>query len=576
MAKMRMALLLLALLSGLTLPTAAQQAQVPSVTVSDQVSVDGTVTVASAYSEGPGFVVIHIQQADGTPGPVAGVGAVNPGWSYNIRIAIDNTIITPTLFAMLHKDDNVAGLYEFGTVEGADAPVAVNGNVVTPPFKIEAITPTDQFVAADGSVTIAAVTTQVNGWLVIHSQRDGTFGPVLGQTQVPAGTSLNVSVALAADGRTSVLWPMLHVDTGTPGQYEFGAVEGADGPVAIDGVVATMPIWTVPHMRVADQIVVRGDGQPATDIAPTLVAASVLLDTPGFLVVHQEQDGTFGPVAGVSEALPIGLSTNVTVTLDPQMLTPRLWPMLHVDTGTPGQYEFGAVEGADAPVAVDGNVVTYAIDAAPSIVYAGGLTDGVLSVEQALIDAPGWLAIHSNNNGQPGPVLATYPLVRGVNPGIQVQISSDAAGSLVFPMLHYDTNVLGQYEFGAVEGADGPVFVREAVVVGPLNLGGEAAAPAPVTGCTVTPAGGGAVNIRSGSSTSFSALGSLAPGESADVVGRTDAGGNGLFWWSLANGGWVRSDVVTASDGCDAVPVVEASASPAQPADPAATQEASS
>jgi putative cofactor-binding repeat protein len=39
----------------------------------------------------------------------------------------------------------------------------------------------------------------------------------------------------------------------------------------------------------------------------------------------------------------------------------------------------------------------------------------------------------------------------------------------VFPMLHYDTDSVGEYEFGEVEGADGPVVVQGNVVTGPLT-----------------------------------------------------------------------------------------------------------
>ena len=450
----------LLVLTALVFPAAAQD--MPQVTVTDQVSVDGMVTIADVYSEGPGFVVIHIDNA-GAPGPVAGFRWVNPGWSHNVSIAIDNSIITPTLYAMLHVDDSAVGTYEFGTVEGADAPVSVDGNVVTPSFKIDAISPNDQFVAEDGSVTIASITAQADGWLVIHSDNEGAPGPVLGQTLVPAGTTANVNVMLAADGRTEVLFPMLHVDTGEIGTYEFGTVEGADGPVAVNGAVATMPIWTVPHMRVMDQIVTGGDGMTMAE-APTVMASSVLLSEPGWLVIHQEADGAPGPVAGVSDPLPAGLSSNVAVTIDPTLATANLWPMLHVDTGEAGVYEFGTVEGADSPVTVNDSVVTIPIKAAPSIAYQGGLTDNMFTVQEALIDAPGWLVIHANDNGNPGAVLGQTPIVRGLNRNVMVEIDPTMAGDQVFPMLHYDTGEAGVYEFGTVEGADGVVFVGEAGV----------------------------------------------------------------------------------------------------------------
>jgi hypothetical protein len=45
-----------------------------------------------------------------------------------------------------------------------------------------------------------------------------------------------------------------------------------------------------------------------------------------------------------------------------------------------------------------------------------------------------------------------------------------AAADQVFPMLHYDTGEAGVYEFGAVEGADGPVVFGGGPVVGPLEI----------------------------------------------------------------------------------------------------------
>ena len=65
-----------------TLINAQDAAAAPDVTVSDQVILDNTVTVASAFSDGPAFIVIHTDN-NGSPGPVIGMEAINPGWNYN-------------------------------------------------------------------------------------------------------------------------------------------------------------------------------------------------------------------------------------------------------------------------------------------------------------------------------------------------------------------------------------------------------------------------------------------------------------------------------------------------------------
>jgi hypothetical protein len=464
-----LALLAIAVLA-LGFSVSAQDAMAPEVQVADQVVLNGAVYIDYAYMAEPGFMVIHADSGAGEISSVIGHRQLSPGANYGFWVPIDTIQATSTLYAMLHFDTGEAGVYEFGTVEGADSPVVVDGAPVSPAFSVSVLNAWDQFLAGD-TVTIASATVSEQSWLVIHSGDAASPGPVLGQTLLQPGTSADVAVTLAAEGRTEILWPMLHVDTGEVGTYEFGAVEGADGPIVINGQVATLPIWTVPHARVDNQIVTHGDGM-TSDMAPTVTAKSVLSAGDGFLVIHQEADGGPGPVAGVSDPLPAGLSTNVVIELNPAMVTPNLWPMLHVDDNTVGTYEFGAVEGADGPVRDSaGNVVTFRIFAAPSIDYTVTQTgEGQVTIPFAMIDAPGWLVIHIDDGGGPGPVAGQAPLVPGANYNIVVTVDPAMMTATVFPMLHYDTGAAGVYEFGAVEGADGPVRVGDNVVVGPAEV----------------------------------------------------------------------------------------------------------
>ncbi|MGB7339984.1 MAG: hypothetical protein WBC91_13905 [Phototrophicaceae bacterium] len=435
----------------------------PAVTVNDQVSTDGTVTIAQVNSAAEGFLVIHADN-DGSFGAVIGYAPVYPGANYNVVVDIDTSAATSTLYAMLHQDTGEIGVYEFGTVEGADGPVAVDGAVVTPSFTAEIVTASDQMVDMN-TVTIDSVTLSVDGFVVVHAGDAESFGAVLGFAAVPAGTSTNVVVELEGD-MTDVVWPMLHVDTGEAGVYEFGTVEGADGPVVVNGSVATMPIWTVPHMRVADQIVVHSDGMDMMDMVPSVTASSVLSEGAGWLVIHADNDGAPGPVLGQT-LVEAGLNTDVVVELEGD-ITPVLFPMLHVDTGEAGVYEFGTVEGADGPVFVNEQVVVFPINAAPSIYYNGSIDGNVLSIDGALADATGWLVIHADNAGAPGAVLGQVQVYPGLNQNLVITLEGDVTET-VFPMLHFDTGEAGQYEFGTVDGADAPVFVGGNVVVGPLT-----------------------------------------------------------------------------------------------------------
>ncbi|MEL7433489.1 MAG: hypothetical protein AAFN11_06050 [Chloroflexota bacterium] len=449
--------ILVALFAGIIAVSAQDDMMTPSVTVADQVSLNGTVTIAEIVSNTPAFIVIHADNGEGAPGPVVGFRQVNQGTSVNVAVPIDTSAATTTLFAMLHEDNSEIGVYEFGTVEGADGPISVDGAVVTPAFMVETVRAYDQ-LATFGVVAIANVVTAQDGWVVIHADNgEGAPGPVLGQTLVTAGSNTDVAIELEGD-ITDVVFPMLHVDTGEAGVYEFGAVEGADGPVIVDGTVATFPITIgTPSMRVSDQIV--------TD---TVVAESVVSEGDGWLVIHADNgEGAPGPVIGQAQ-VSAGTNLDVTVEIDAMGLTPVLFPMLHVDTGEIGTYEFGAVEGADGPVFVNDAVLVFPINATPFITYSGTLDGSTVTVDAAGIDVQGWLVIHADNGeGAPGPVLGQTPIVPGVNTDIAVELEGEITETL-FPMLHVDTGEAGVYEFGAVEGADGPVFVADAVVTGPM------------------------------------------------------------------------------------------------------------
>jgi hypothetical protein len=205
-------------------------------------------------------------------------------------------------------------------------------------------------------------------------------------------------------------------------------------------------------------------------MATGVLATSVLSEGPGFLVIHSDNDGAPGPVLGVAPVTD-GLNRDVFVEISGD-ITPVVFPMLHVDTGAVGTYEFGTVEGADGPVRVNDAVLTFPISIAPSMSFVEQAVsaEGTITIDEAVIDAHGWLVIHSSADGAPGPVIGQIPLMPGLSRNLVVAIDASLAGEQVFPMLHYDTGTPGVYEFGAVEGADAPVFFREAVVVAPMAI----------------------------------------------------------------------------------------------------------
>jgi LPXTG-motif cell wall-anchored protein len=85
----------------------------------------------------------------------------------------------------------------------------------------------------NGSITVAEIYASQDGWIVAHLDEGGKPGKVIGHTAVKKGESKNVVIALSEDVPAGgKLWPMLHIDAGTIGTYEF---PGADSPVIVGG-----------------------------------------------------------------------------------------------------------------------------------------------------------------------------------------------------------------------------------------------------------------------------------------------------------------------------------------------------
>lgn len=96
--------------------------------------------------------------------------------------------------------------------------------------------------SGDGStVSVSEVTIEgAPGWVVIHLDDDGAPGEVLGQAEIPEGTSTDVTVTLDSPLQgDATLWPMLHVDAGEEGTYEF---PGDDVPVVVDEDIVMVSI----------------------------------------------------------------------------------------------------------------------------------------------------------------------------------------------------------------------------------------------------------------------------------------------------------------------------------------------
>jgi glucose/arabinose dehydrogenase len=93
--------------------------------------------------------------------------------------------------------------------------------------------------------------------------------------------------------------------------------------------------------------------------------------------------------------------------------------------------------------------------------------NGTVSIDQVVAAQAGWIVIHIDANGAPGPVIGYAPVTAGSNSAVAVEIDLVQATPTLHAMLHVDAGQLGTYEF---PGDDGPVRAGEAIVMVPFQL----------------------------------------------------------------------------------------------------------
>jgi LPXTG-motif cell wall-anchored protein len=210
----------------------------------------------------------------------------------------------------------------------------------------------DDQAVVNGSISVAEVVASQDGWLVAHLDEGGKPGKVIGHTAVKKGETYTVNIkleeAVPVGGK---LWPMLHIDAGTIGTYEF---PGPDAPVIVEGnvVMKQFTVLEASAGAASGSDTLSAADQPLADGGITVAEVNASKD--GWIAVHLDEGGKPGKVLGHG-AVKAGKNTNVPVKLDETVATgTKIWPMLHVDAGTIGTYEF---PGPDAPVIVNGNII---------------------------------------------------------------------------------------------------------------------------------------------------------------------------------------------------------------------------
>ncbi len=110
----------------------------------------------------------------------------------------------------------------------------------------------------------------------------------------------------------------------------------------------------------------------------------------------------------------------------------------------------------------------------PSVTVSDQDSEGSqVNVPFTYSEGPGWMVIHADVDGRPGPVLGQTAVAPGANEDVLVSLSQPANGeTTLWAMLHIDAGQVGVYEF---PGPDVPVEVNDAIVMAPFTVNAPAA-----------------------------------------------------------------------------------------------------
>jgi hypothetical protein len=121
--------------------------------------------------------------------------------------------------------------------------------------------------------------------------------------------------------------------------------------------------------------------------------------------------------------------------------------VLHQDDGEIGLLEF---PDGDRPLLVNGRpvVTAFAAHYPPDIlVYDQPFINGAITVERVISEGPGWLAIYSDQDGQPGLIIGFAALEDGLNEAIQIDLIESAVTDQLYARLHEDTTPGDEFDF---------------------------------------------------------------------------------------------------------------------------------
>ena len=187
---------------------------------------------------------------DGDFGRIIGAAPLVSGVNEHVIVQVEESMVTTNLYILLHEDTEPGDDFDFPNV---DRPITYDGRMPAPfTFRTNPgnyLVSRDQVLnmntsAAMATVTISLVAVDVPSWLVIRTGADGEpiekAGEIIGMTGLAAGVHRDVVVEVELEQAAGTIYAVLHVDTGTAGEFEYP--DGVDVPFRFSGNIIQSPI----------------------------------------------------------------------------------------------------------------------------------------------------------------------------------------------------------------------------------------------------------------------------------------------------------------------------------------------
>jgi hypothetical protein len=297
-------------------------------------------------------------------------------------------------------------------------------------------------MADDGRLIVSSVTVAEHGWLVVHAQRDGQVGDVLGYTELTPGLNEDVVVVIDPLQAVPAMVAIIHVDDGEAGRFDF---PGPDVPVQHESTVVSTSFnveleFATPAISIADQDVGE-DG--------LIRVENVYSPGQGWLLIHADDDGSIGPVLGFA-LIRVGFNNDLTIPIRWREGTPKLYAVLYKDEGRPGRLD----EALDMPLLVSGEpvVAPFSVNLPPDVfVLDQPVVGGEIIIERVLSSGPAWLVIYFDDDGIIGRIIGYAPLDDGLNELVRIPVVEEAVTPLLHILVHEDSEPGDEFNFPAMD-----------------------------------------------------------------------------------------------------------------------------